>query len=49
MRGNGTTVGYSLAGWVPIVPEAFELVRSGNEVGLAMLTAGSLDFLKICN
>jgi len=33
---------------VPIGPEAFELVHRGNEAGLAMLTAGSLDFLTIC-
>lgn len=46
---NGRVVPYSLPGWVPIGPEAFELVHRGNEAGLTMLTAGSLDFLTICN
>jgi hypothetical protein len=46
---TGAIVGYSLAGWAPIGPEAFELVRRGNETALVVLSAGSLDLLTICS
>jgi len=39
---------YSLAGWVPIGPEAFELVRRGNETALVLVSRDGLDILTIC-
>jgi hypothetical protein len=45
---NGTIVPYSLAGWTPLGPEAFELVHRGGTTGVVMLSAGELDFLTIC-
>ena len=46
---NGTIVHYPLPGWTPAGPEAFELVRRGNTVGLVLLSPSELDFLTICN
>jgi hypothetical protein len=46
---NGTIVGYSLAGWTPLGPEAFELVHRGGTTGVVLLSAGELDFLTICH
>jgi hypothetical protein len=45
---NGTIVPYSLAGWTPLGPEAFELVHRGGTTGVVLLSAGELDFLTIC-
>jgi len=45
---NGRIVPYSLAGWVPIGPEAFELVRRGSATAVALLSAAGLDVLTIC-
>ena len=39
---------YSLKGWVPLGPEAFELVRNGNETVLVLVSGNGLDVLKIC-
>ena len=45
---TGHVVAYSLAGWAPIGPEAFELVRRGNQTGVALLSSSGLEFLTIC-
>jgi hypothetical protein len=45
---DGTIAHHALAGWSPLGPEAFELVRRGDEVTLALLRAGELDALTIC-
>lgn len=44
----GATVSYSLAGWVPRGPEAFELVRRGGQTALVLLSPDGLEFLTIC-
>jgi hypothetical protein len=46
---DGTIVDYSLAGWNPLGDEAFELVRRGTATWVVVLSAGELDFLKLCN
>ena len=46
--GQGTLAYYSLPGWVPIGPEAFELVRRRNQTGLVLLSRSGLEFLTIC-
>jgi hypothetical protein len=46
---DGTIVDYSLAGWKPIGDEAFELVRRGTATWVVILSAGELDFLKLCS
>lgn len=46
---TGAIVQYSLTGWVPAGPEAFELVRRGNETALVMLSGAGLEFLTICS
>jgi hypothetical protein len=45
---GGHILAYSLAGWAPIGPEAFELVRRNNQTGVALLSPAGLDFLAIC-
>lgn len=45
---TGHVVAYSLAGWAPIGPEAFELVRRGNQTAVVLLSATGLEFLSIC-
>jgi hypothetical protein len=47
--GTGVVVQYELPGWQPAGPEAFELVTSGNETALVLLSSASLDLLAICN
>lgn len=44
----GRVVANSLAGWVPIGPEAFELVRRGTQAAVALLSPAGLEFLTIC-
>lgn len=46
---NGTLVEYSLTGWTPVGPEAYELVRRGSEIALVILSPGELDVLSICH
>ena len=46
---NGTTVNYSLAGWTPNGPEAFEVVNRGNETGVMLVSPNGLDILTICS
>lgn len=45
---RGAITYYSLAGWVPLGPEAFELVRRGNETALVLLSRDGLELLTIC-
>jgi hypothetical protein len=47
--GKGTFAYYSLAGWVPLGPEAFELVRQGNQTVLVLLSGYGLELLQMCN
>jgi hypothetical protein len=46
--GQGTLAYYSLPGWVPLGPEAFELVRRRNQTALVLLSRAGLEFLTIC-
>jgi hypothetical protein len=45
---NGTVIQYMLPGWTPAGPQGFQLVASGSETGLALLSPSGLDFLTIC-
>ena len=49
LSGTGLVVQYELPGWQPAGPEAFELVTSGNETALVLLSGASLDLLTICS
>jgi hypothetical protein len=46
---GGQVVAYDLAEWVPLGPEAFELVRRGTETDLVLLSKDGVEFLKICS
>jgi hypothetical protein len=46
---GGQVVPYDLADWVPLGPEAFELVRRGTETDLVLLSKDGVEFLKICS
>jgi len=46
---GGTIVNYSLAGWTPNGPEAFEVVNRGNETGVMLVSPNGLDILTICS
>jgi hypothetical protein len=46
---RGKIVSYSLAGWAPLGPEAFELVRRGNQTAVVLLSRDGLEILTICS
>ena len=45
---TGSLASTSLPGWVPSSDEAFELVREGTTVWLAVLSTDSLSLLALC-
>ncbi|TMQ04483.1 MAG: hypothetical protein E6J90_50825 [Deltaproteobacteria bacterium] len=45
---NGTVIQYMLPGWTPAGPQGFQLVSSGSETMLALVSPSGLDLLTIC-